>query len=55
MAEPDKYRIDQELLACEEELRNLGFSDREIQELNGQIDAILEQGFDRYLSAAMDI
>ena len=55
MSQPDKNRVNAELIACEQELKNLGFSDREIQELNGQIDSILEQGFDKYLSDALDI
>jgi len=54
MSIPDKYQINAELLACEQQLRALGFSDLEIQGLNSQIDAILEQGFDKYLSRALD-
>lgn len=55
MSIPDKYQINVGLLACEQELKSFGLSDLEIQELNSQIDAILEQGFDKHLSDTLGI
>jgi len=55
MSELDKHQVNLELLACEQELKNIGFSEAEIQELNSQIDGIIERSFDKYLSDVFDI
>lgn len=55
MLASEKSKVDLELLACEQELRNIGFSEVEIQELNNQIDGIIERSFDKYLSGVYDL
>lgn len=55
MSQLDKQQVNLELLACERELKNIGFSEDEIQGLNSQIDGIIERSFDKYLSDVFDI
>ena len=55
MSELDKNQVNLKLLACEQELENIGFSEDEIQQLNSQIDGIIERTFDKYLSDVFDI
>ena len=45
---PDEF--DEDISQYEEDLRNLGYSDCEIQELNDQLDGIIERGLDKYFS-----
>jgi hypothetical protein len=45
---PDSF--DEDTSQYEKELRNLGYSDSEIKELNNQLDGIIERGFDKYFS-----
>jgi hypothetical protein len=55
MSAPQTNQVNSELAACERELKDIGFSEAEIRELNSQIDGIIERGFDKYLSDAYDI
>ncbi len=55
MPELNNRLVDFELSECEKELRNMGFSDDELQKLYGQIDGIIERTFDKYLSDFFDI
>jgi hypothetical protein len=45
----------QEILACEQELKGLGFSEIELQELYQQIDGIIERILDNYFDEIYDI
>lgn len=55
MPESDKESINNKLRAIEQELLNDGYSEQELQELNGHIDEIIERGFDAYLSDVLGI
>jgi len=42
--------FNKDVFECENELKELGFSEKEIINLNNQIDGIIERGFDKYFS-----
>ena len=44
----------EEISDCEKELKNMGFSEPEIQTLNKQIDGLIEKAFDEYFSKFYD-
>ena len=50
MEQLDHHQVQLELLECENELKNIGFSDAELVELSNQIDGIIERCFDKYFS-----